>query len=171
MMSYRNLTSTDDRPIDVLPFRLLRGSPSEATWKSAGSTAGPFEQFTERYFEELVSAVSSSQLDKIGQSLVSTGEAPNTLGVFVVDMARPEDRVDTMLFEREKSAFTRLLPTLMPRYEGQFVAVHDGIVVDSDRSSSELVRRFFRQFGDTHVYIGYVGQEEPISYAVSPFNL
>lgn len=169
-MSYRDLTSTDDRPINALAPRMLGGSLSEVIWKTTKGTTGPYEQLTERYLKELMSAVSSSQLEKIDQSLIIPGNLPNTLEVFVFDMVRPEDRVDIMLFEREKSAFTRLLPTLMPRYEGQFVAVHNGVVVDSDRSSSEVVRKFFRRFGDTNVYIGYVGREEPVSYAVSPLT-
>ena len=169
-MSYLNLAKTGSATIDLLPIRAVQSWSSKTAEKAVRASSGLNEPFTERYFEKLVSAVSSSHLEKIDQSLISTGEQLNILMAFGVDIVQPEDHVNVMLFEREKSVFIRLLPTLMQRHEGQFVAVHDGVVVDSDRSSSELVRRFFGRFGDTHVYIGYVGQEEPISYSVSPFN-
>jgi len=170
-VNHLNLTMTGPGTIDLVPIRTLKTSQPKTEEQTTRRTISALnEPFTARYFKELVFGVSSGQLGKVGQSLVNKIEEFNTLDVFVVDVVQPEDHVDLILFEREKSTFTRLLPTLMPRYAGQFVAVHDGDVVDSDRSSSELVRRFFRQFGDTHVYIGYVGQEEPVSYSVSPFN-
>ena len=71
-------------------------------------------------------------------------------------------------FETEYEAFRKLLPTLMTTYEGQYVAIHHGAVVDADRSRSTLVHRFFERFGDVSVYIGYVG-DASISYQVTPF--
>jgi hypothetical protein len=64
---------------------------------------------------------------------------------------------DSSGFSREKAAFLRLLPDLKQRYPGKFVAVHGGTVVDTDASSAALVRRFFQKFGETSVYVGYVG--------------
>lgn len=74
------------------------------------------------------------------------------------------------LFLMEKTAFIHSLPQLMPQYEGRFVAIHRGAVVDADQSRSALIRRFLQNFGDTHVYIGYVGRTPPTSHVVTPFR-
>jgi hypothetical protein len=86
----------------------------------------------------------------------------------------PEVRAETdpiYRFRQEKAAFDALLPTLANQFDGQFVAVHNGIVVDADASREVLVRRFFHQFGNASVYIGHVGQQKPVAYQVTPFRL
>lgn len=102
----------------------------------------------------------------------STFDWTRTGAVIALGGFSPEVEVDNTdaLFRQEKAAFTSLLPTLLPRYEGQFVAIHGGRVVDSDVSRVSLTRRFFKRFSDTSVYIGYVGRPEPVSYQVSPFK-
>jgi len=80
------------------------------------------------------------------------------------------ERPEIEAFEKEHAAFEALPPSLMANYRGQFVAIHNGAPVDSDTSRSNLVRRFFERFGDSPVYIGYVGKV-PISYQVTPFQL
>lgn len=84
----------------------------------------------------------------------------------------PQQHMDDqdLLFRREKATFTMMLPMLLSRYSEQFVAVHDGVVVDSDPSRTALVRRFFERYGDTHVYIGYVGRKRPIAYQNQSFQ-
>jgi len=65
---------------------------------------------------------------------------------------------DELDFLREKCAFIGLLPSLVATHLGQYVAVHDGKVVDADPSQRALVGRFFERFGDeASVYIGFVG--------------
>jgi len=74
------------------------------------------------------------------------------------------------LFRQEKAAFEAMLPELLQQHPGKYVAVHNGrpeVIADTE---SEAVRHFFQQFGDTHVYIGYVGDAEPATYQVSPFG-
>lgn len=73
-------------------------------------------------------------------------------------------------FEAEYNAFKALLPTLREMYDGQYVAVHRGSVVDADQSRDALIRRFFERSGDTSVYVGYVGAIHA-SYQVTPFFL
>jgi hypothetical protein len=71
---------------------------------------------------------------------------------------------------REKYAFVSLLPGLVAKNFKQYVAVHDGQVVDADRSRRDLVRRFFQRYGnDAPVYIGYVGQPSPGARVPTPF--
>jgi hypothetical protein len=74
------------------------------------------------------------------------------------------------LFKREKVAFEAMLPKLKQQYPGSYVAVHDGAMCVIGASEAEVVRNFFERFGDTHVYIDYVGDRSPDTYQVSPFS-
>lgn len=74
------------------------------------------------------------------------------------------------LFNQEKAAFEAMLPRLKQEHPGRYVAVHNGRVEVVGLTESEVVRLFFGRFGDTHVYIGYVGDTEPATYQVSPFG-
>ncbi len=92
-------------------------------------------------------------------------------GLLWVAVASGEIASDPELeFHREKAAFEEQLPLLKERFEGQYVAIHDGNVEEADTSEAEVVRRFFERFGDTHVYIGYVGDTQPATYQVTPFG-
>lgn len=74
------------------------------------------------------------------------------------------------LFEQEKAAFEAMLPTLKQQHLGKYVAVHGGRVEVVGATESEAVRLFFEKFGDTHVYIGYVGDTVPMTYQVTPLS-
>ena len=75
---------------------------------------------------------------------------------------------DQTPFEREKVAFQRRLPQLA-KYRGQFVAIHNGELVDTDPSRNALVRRFFERYGDrASVYVGFVGGR-PAARIPTPF--
>lgn len=58
---------------------------------------------------------------------------------------------------RERVAFLRLLPSLAQTHFGQYVAFHDGELVDADPSQRALVRRCVERFGDTSLYVVFVG--------------
>lgn len=58
---------------------------------------------------------------------------------------------------RERVAFLRLLPSLAQTHFGQYVAMHDGELVDADRSQRALVRRCVERFGDASLYVVFVG--------------
>lgn len=73
-------------------------------------------------------------------------------------------------FQREKAAFERQLPTLKRTHPGQYVAIHNGRPEAFGSTESEVVQKFFGTFGDTHVYIGYVGDTQPEAYQVSPIT-
>lgn len=87
-------------------------------------------------------------------------------------MADAQDEVldPDILFAREKAAFEAMLPELLQQHPGSYVAVHDGRPEVIGPTESDVVQRFFRRFGDTHVYIGYVGDTELATYQVSPFG-
>jgi hypothetical protein len=73
-------------------------------------------------------------------------------------------------YQLEKVAFDQQYPELKGRYNRQYVAIHNGKVEEVGPSEAEVTRRFFARFPDTHVYIGYVGDDEPATYQVSPIS-
>lgn len=69
--------------------------------------------------------------------------------------------VGTSKWERERNAYWRLLPALLSQYRGQYVAIHDGQVVDSGPNQVELALRVYRRFGYVPIYVGLVSDEPP----------
>ncbi|PKO24192.1 MAG: hypothetical protein CVU38_00105 [Chloroflexi bacterium HGW-Chloroflexi-1] len=66
--------------------------------------------------------------------------------------------------QSERAAFQRLLPELLDTHAGQFVAIHDGRVVDADADQRALAGRVITQ-GWEPVYIQEV-RAEPYVYEV-----
>jgi len=62
-------------------------------------------------------------------------------------------------WERERQAFRRLLPHLLLTHRGQYVAVHDGQVVDSGNDPLPLALRVLAQVGNVDIYVGLVTEE------------
>ncbi|MBI4674294.1 MAG: type II toxin-antitoxin system prevent-host-death family antitoxin [Chloroflexi bacterium] len=66
------------------------------------------------------------------------------------------------VFERERAAFEKLKPQLLETHLGQYVAIHDGQVVDSGTSDTELAQRVLPRFRNQAVYIQLVQKELPV---------
>ena len=56
--------------------------------------------------------------------------------------APPDDK-----FRREQQAFHRLLPELLRTHRDQYVAIHEGQVVDFGEDKPEVARRAYARFG------------------------
>lgn len=65
-------------------------------------------------------------------------------------------------FLREKEAFERQKKSLGKQYQGKFVAIHGGRVVDSDMDILQLIRRFRKRSPTASVYIDKV-PDGPVS--------
>jgi hypothetical protein len=65
--------------------------------------------------------------------------------------------------EREYQAFLRLLPELLRTHQGQYVAIHDGQVVDTDTSDIVLVQRVHGRFGYIPIHVGLVSHQVPVA--------
>lgn len=74
-----------------------------------------------------------------------------------------QDRI-SQKFREEQAAFRALLPSLLPEYEGRFVAIHEGRLVDSGDDQIEVARRCYARFGYTPIYVGRVSSD-PIGRA------
>lgn len=61
--------------------------------------------------------------------------------------------------EREYQAFLRLLPGLLTAHRGQYVAVHEGEVVDADADDIALVQRVHAKVGYVPIHVGLVTDE------------
>ena len=67
-------------------------------------------------------------------------------------------------WERESEAFKRLLPQLQTTHRGQYVAIHDGQVVDSGEDKLALALRVLTKVGNVAIHIGLVtDQPAPVS--------
>ena len=64
----------------------------------------------------------------------------------------------------EFAAFQRLLPQLPKTHRGQYVVVHEGLVVDSGPDDLALALRFFAEHGNVPIHVGLVADEpDPVT--------
>lgn len=63
--------------------------------------------------------------------------------------------------EREYRAFLHLLPRLLPTHRGQYVAVHEGQVVDVDADDVALILRVHARYGYVPIHVGLVTDVPP----------
>jgi hypothetical protein len=64
--------------------------------------------------------------------------------------------------EREYRAFLRLLPQLLATHRGQFVALHEGRVIDTDPDDIALIRRVHSRVGYVPIHVGLVTDPQPV---------
>jgi hypothetical protein len=73
--------------------------------------------------------------------------------------------------EREYRAFQRLLPQLLSTYCGQYVAVHEEQVVDSDADDVALILRVHARYGYVPLYVGLVTDTAQVPIRVPHYRL
>jgi PHD/YefM family antitoxin component YafN of YafNO toxin-antitoxin module len=71
--------------------------------------------------------------------------------------------------EREREAYERLEPELLTVYKGQYVAIREGQVVDSDPDEMALVQRVYERLGYGPMYVRKVGAPLPVRRIGSPW--
>jgi hypothetical protein len=59
-------------------------------------------------------------------------------------------------WDRERQAFLRLRPGLLQSHGGQYVAVHEGSVVDSGTDEVALGLRVYAKYGYVPIFVGLV---------------
>ena len=85
---------------------------------------------------------------------------PVTLPAPAVDLGPPL----LTKWEREFHAFQDLLPQLLPAYRGQYVAIHEGKVVDTGPDKLALALRVLARIGNVPIHVGLVSPVgEPVS--------
>lgn len=76
----------------------------------------------------------------------------------------PEIAVPTLpenKWQQERVAFLRLLPQLLATHRDQFVAVHEGKMVDNDDDKIALALRVYARYGYVPIFIGQVTDRSP----------
>jgi hypothetical protein len=72
-------------------------------------------------------------------------------------------------WRREQQAFRRLLPELLKTHPGQYVAIHEGHVVESGANKLEVAARAYGRFGYVPIYVTLVtDQPLPLVHLPSP---
>lgn len=82
--------------------------------------------------------------------------------------ARKAQEVETEPLTAEEQAFRRQYPTLLRKYEGQFVALSQGRLVGHGRDDEELAQRMFVKLGAASFYIARVESELSVYELPSP---
>jgi hypothetical protein len=78
--------------------------------------------------------------------------------------APPEDK-----FQKEQQAFHRLLPELLRTHRDQYVAIHEGQVVDSGPDQIEVAKRAYARFGYVPILVTLVtDRPRPVIRIPSP---
>ncbi len=67
-------------------------------------------------------------------------------------------------WERERSAFHRMLPTLLTTSRGKYVAIHEESVVETGDSSVETAQRAYAKCGYLPIFIGFVSDQGPRNF-------
>jgi hypothetical protein len=65
-------------------------------------------------------------------------------------------------WRREHRAFRGLLPDLLRSHRDQYVAIHEGQVVESGSEKLEVARRAYSRFGYVPIFVSRVS-DEPIA--------
>lgn len=89
--------------------------------------------------------------------------------MFVVELPLNDASESDDLFEAEKRAFEAMREQLLSQYEGLYVAIHKGQVVDYDADKLRLGLRVYQQFGYQPIYVQLVTRENlPVKRIASP---
>jgi hypothetical protein len=88
---------------------------------------------------------------RTGDSVSETTASP----AFEVELPQPPEAK----WQCERRAFLQLLPSLLPAYRGQFVAIHEGKVVDSGPELVPVALRTHQRYGNMPIYVDLVTDE------------
>ena len=73
-------------------------------------------------------------------------------------------------FQYEKESFEKMKTELLSKYEGEYVAIYGGKVVDHGKNQIEVLNRVYQKYGYVEVYCHLVTRT-PITYRiVTPFK-
>lgn len=73
--------------------------------------------------------------------------------------------------ERERRNFVRLLPQLLKSHYGEFVAIHNGQVVDSGPDDIVLIRRVHERIGYVPIHVARVVENSAVERVSGPRNV
>jgi len=74
-------------------------------------------------------------------------------------------------FRREQWAFYCMLGDLLKTHRGQYVAVHNGQVVESGADMMDVVTRAYQKVGNVPLFVERVSDEPPPVYRMPRFRV
>ena len=74
------------------------------------------------------------------------------------------DDQEKVAMDREEAAYLRLHPSLLENYQGQYVAIYGGELIDHDKDQVELYLRVKSSYPDKFVWIAPVCPEPEETY-------
>ena len=74
-------------------------------------------------------------------------------------------------WDQEYAAFLRMLPDLLQTHRGQYVAVHEGKVVDSGDDKVAVALRAYDKYGYLPIYVGLVAERPLKPVRVPQFHI
>lgn len=83
-----------------------------------------------------------------------------------VELLSPVSRIEDEQFLKEKQAFWAMQADLLQRYEGQYVAIYQGKVVDDDQDKVALALRVYQTYGYVPLFVHHVSRQQPVPRAV-----
>jgi len=85
-----------------------------------------------------------------------------------VELESDEVSENAALFETEKKTFWALREQLLDQYEGEYVAIYQGRVVDHDTDKLKLGLRVYQRFGYRPIYVQLVSRQGlPVKWLTS----
>jgi hypothetical protein len=88
-----------------------------------------------------------------------------------VELFAPPQQTQEAQFAKEMQAFWAMQTALLQRYDGQYVAIYQGKVVDSDLEKVALALRVYRKYGYVPIYIHHVSRHEPPTRYIRSLHL
>lgn len=74
-------------------------------------------------------------------------------------------------FEHEKECFEQMKEDLLKTYEGEYVAIYRGEVVDHGKNQIEVLNRVYKKYGYVEVYCHLVTKKPVVYKIVTPFKM
>ncbi|AFY95684.1 DUF5678 domain-containing protein [Chamaesiphon minutus] len=69
------------------------------------------------------------------------------------------DRIEYLL--QQEHIYQANKSELLARYQGQYIAFENGVVLDSDLDDRQLMHRIYAKYGHRDIFIEYVCDPEP----------
>lgn len=89
----------------------------------------------------------------LAKTLLDSLVSPESAEVTNEESVDEQDVVEDEALVRERAAFTALHPTLLTQYPGEYVAIHNGALVDHDKDGLTLSLRVHQRFPHEFVWI------------------
>lgn len=80
-------------------------------------------------------------------------------------------RIERPKWQRDYEVFLRLLPELLKTHRGQYVAIHDGQLVETGEDRVEVVLRVWDRFGYGPMHVGLVAEPPPAPIHIPHYRL